>query len=1449
MMKKHANIESRGLPGGPNEVFTYTTGIFSTEGYKKNSPDAGNPFNVINSGNITMRDVDFPVMGTDNLGNTQMMMPGNDYQFPGDQVFEVPMAQDGKEKGEKKGKKKGNAIQDWWYNLEDVQDKYQMFNDIDDAWLSKWLSNPETIKRLQNKDVYQHDPSFLDIPNEQIRQGALDRLDNLPVYNFQNFYGHNIPFNNDYISDAELNYNNSLQGFPTYNPDDYDGMSFMDSILSLGDSNTSGFYLPEAHSAAMYGLDPQDKTAMGILAHEGVHATGPFQELNEFAINRAFGPQRPYEEGLDMYGTVDEDGRPRLGTDYLDEDGLYPRIMDIRRNLGVKPGELITEQMLDDGFDNNESIQLALEQLSQYYTPEQILQMFNSLASNDNDPHLDKAYEGKEKRKRNRRINAEETARSADNFSHSERRADGTIITIEDKYNDFMQKQQDIMNKRKAAGVNINHVTGDYAQRDNWRDRRNYKKFIKNTMDDIHSEADHQYMYKNDPSYRGKYNLARTEGTKTFDNPNYVYDDPSTPNVNEELDYLDSGQGETKTIKQFSDVDVAGSKEAKSKFRQRRDKAKMMNHIFAEIGGTGKLPTGYGDEAWSEYVDKYDAATNEAKNILNYESAAKKVKKGKMSSSEFANLYKSKGWSEYDPNNVKEKVKGLWKMQTEIGDEEKRQSFSEGLATTADLVGVNAVKNIKDNPLETMADIGYTALDTAVALPTMLTGSDENFITGEKLFDNTDGVTDVLQVAPYLGAARKGFNLTNKLYKGSKLERMYGNANKVMKWNLSDARLSNLINPAIDKINDVKGVLNRVPGTNLKTTSTIEGTGTNLLNTSASEAVGQGLSKIKTGLNKVPGVNLNTTAKPYTGIGSDFSTWGMLKDKATYNSILGDNTLGDIVDGKYKFSDSALGRNSLLAGDAFGIIDKEDLGQNARNVINQGINTNDITQLAGTAMGFDRPIKGVANTIGAGFYETKALGKLHKLAGYNKDYKQREHGGEHDPEEGINTREYNTPYLGKNLYSTQEQVIEVQKALKDAGFDIGAFGDNKDGIDGILGDKTRKAYTEYVNSTSEYDPRIANYDARLSSLNLISDDVSPLVSLAVEKADRDFKDEEIAKLRSVFERVNLSSKAISQMIGNVDSAWLESATAGILGTESRLGTYASDGILNADPFDQTGMDDPSNNPYSTMPTIKLGDIKKGLQSLVGMDDAEKSLGIAKTKFENIDPEERAFLNITSPQDLLDPQRSIDLTILSLAKRYNRLKSYSSQFPELKMTDDDIRNLAILGHNEGDDAQSQTRFGRYMKNGDYNPKTMSEELHSMRSLFNPTSQTKDLSSSYYKHIPGGGKLFDWFGSESPTYVANVKQYMDQLYGTVKDKNMSGLVYDTESQTYIKRAGGEQDSEIMKALSIYKDFFNNKYKGNPNAGSAEKLYELLNRKFYSQAKENSMSPANYIMTNMK
>ena len=64
---------------------------FSTQGYKKSSPDVDNSCNIIPSGDITMKGVEFPVMGEDNLGNVKLMKPGKNYKFKGSSVLEVPI--------------------------------------------------------------------------------------------------------------------------------------------------------------------------------------------------------------------------------------------------------------------------------------------------------------------------------------------------------------------------------------------------------------------------------------------------------------------------------------------------------------------------------------------------------------------------------------------------------------------------------------------------------------------------------------------------------------------------------------------------------------------------------------------------------------------------------------------------------------------------------------------------------------------------------------------------------------------------------------------------------------------------------------------------------------------------------------------------------------------------------------------------------------------------------------------------------------------------------------------------------------------------------------------------------------------------------------------------------------------------------------------------------------
>ena len=65
-------------------------GNITRTGYKKDSPDVDNDFNIIPSGNITMEDVEIEIKGEDNLGNVKIMKPGKNYKFPGKFVMETP---------------------------------------------------------------------------------------------------------------------------------------------------------------------------------------------------------------------------------------------------------------------------------------------------------------------------------------------------------------------------------------------------------------------------------------------------------------------------------------------------------------------------------------------------------------------------------------------------------------------------------------------------------------------------------------------------------------------------------------------------------------------------------------------------------------------------------------------------------------------------------------------------------------------------------------------------------------------------------------------------------------------------------------------------------------------------------------------------------------------------------------------------------------------------------------------------------------------------------------------------------------------------------------------------------------------------------------------------------------------------------------------------------------
>lgn len=276
-------------------------------------------------------------------------------------------------------KKKGDsALKNWYYNQEDVLGSYTMGDKVDDSWLANWISHPETKKRIANLntpyissfDTEETKNKILEKANinaqEEIDE-AINDLRETPVYakSVGNY--------------KDLNYNNKIQGF---------NLSSLD-LFNLS-KNALAHFLPDDN--AIY--DPTGDKA--VTTHELSHATRDYSRSREIDMNKAidYKYRRPdeilFRETISRYQDFDKEELDSYKNnhpaylkhhqdyiDYLNDDGYYQRIMEIRRNLNVNPGEEITKEKLEKVKKTGGYRDLDLK-----YTEDQILKILNTVADN-----------------------------------------------------------------------------------------------------------------------------------------------------------------------------------------------------------------------------------------------------------------------------------------------------------------------------------------------------------------------------------------------------------------------------------------------------------------------------------------------------------------------------------------------------------------------------------------------------------------------------------------------------------------------------------------------------------------------------------------------------------------------------------------------------------------------------------------------------------------------------------------------------------------------------------------------------------------------------------------------------------------------------------------------------------------------------------------------------------
>lgn len=294
------------------------------------------------------------------------------------------------------------------------------------------------------------------------------------------------------------------------------------------------------------------------------------------------------------------------------------------------------------------------------------------------------------------------------------------------------------------------------------------------------------------------------------------------------------------------------------------------------------------------------------------------------------------------------------------------------------------------------------------------------------------------------------------------------------------------------------------------------------------------------------------------------------------------------------------------------------------------------------------------------------------------------------------------------------------------------------------------------------------------------ENIDEVVNNAEIKKERNFTSSEKKGIKNNIQRVHSDAINLTEALGSsVDPAWLESAAVGILGVETGIGTSVPRSRDDKGTVTQLG--------------YKVKDVK----------DEDISLGLSKTKFSQLDDFSKAYFDIKSWKDLGNDKKAAALTTYNLIKHYDTFKDYAEQFPQLNLTEDDIRSMSILAHNRG--TKKLLTLGRrgakgtknYYKGSDRD--MFFQEVQKLRDMSRVGAYQSDISSTDWKYLPGADYLpSSVTGANSETYVSKVKRYIADLYGderlgeqNEKPETQESIFNDPyyRSQLSNKKEGGE------------------------------------------------------------
>lgn len=128
-----------------------------------------------------------------------------------------------------------------------------------------------------------------------------------------------------------------------------------------------------------------------------------------------------------------------------------------------------------------------------------------------------------------------------------------------------------------------------------------------------------------------------------------------------------------------------------------------------------------------------------------------------------------------------------------------------------------------------------------------------------------------------------------------------------------------------------------------------------------------------------------------------------------------------------------------------------------------------------------------------------------------------------------------------------EKVLELQKELKAAGADLGSYGPNKDGLDGVMGPKTRQAAAKFPDISAEHKDALNVSNAGSANID-VSTIQDPDFNKKVEKVANELGVKKEALMAIFKQESGVNPKAVNSMSGATGLIQFMPDTARRLGT-------------------------------------------------------------------------------------------------------------------------------------------------------------------------------------------------------------------------------------------------------------------------------------------------------------